>query len=81
MASFYVNLAGQTDREALENIEVTWGTAKGHYRRLLKSTRRGSQSEHWGFIYIENALRDYEKKQIQHAISGDLCVVCHGCFL
>lgn len=36
MASFYVNLAGQTDRETLESVEVTWGTAKDIIEDFLK---------------------------------------------
>lgn len=35
--------------------------SQGHYRRLLKSTRCGLQSEHLVLIYLEISLIDCEK--------------------
>lgn len=80
MASFYVNLTGQTERDTLESTEVT-RDSKEHYRRLLRSTRCGLQREHLGLIYLAITLM-IMKKEIQHAISGHLlCGVWYECFL
>lgn len=50
MASFYVWLAGWTDRGTLESIEAIWGTAKDIIEDCLKVQDVGLQSEHLGFI-------------------------------